>query len=109
MLHAQASCNRGSGPVENQGGPAAGLARYFAVPPAHAMIPSGAQRLHRGFFGGVAGGITFYAIGLRLAIANLAGRVDPLQEPVAEALDGLANAGNFRDVDARANYHVSLN
>jgi hypothetical protein len=69
------------------------------------MIPAGPQGLHGGFLGGETRGIALEAIRLRIAIADLSGGEDALQETLPEALDGLADARDFRDVDARAYDH----
>ena len=70
------------------------------------MIPTRAQSLHGGFFGGEAGRVTLHPIRLGIAIANLAGRENTLQKTLSEALDGTADAGDFGDVDACAYDHV---
>src|SRR6476661_5112733 len=57
--------------VKCHGGPASGHADHLAIPPAHAMIPSRAQSLHRSFLGGEARGITLNSVSLGIAIANL--------------------------------------
>ena len=54
---------------------------------------------------GEARGITLHPIRLGIAIANLSRGKDALQKTLPEALDGLADAGNFGDVDARAYDH----
>ena len=92
-------------PWNDHGRTASGHAGDFAIAPAHAVIPAGAESLHGGFFGGEARGIALEAIRLGIAIANLSRSVDALQKAVPEALDGLADAGDFGDVDARAYDH----
>jgi hypothetical protein len=69
------------------------------------MIPARAESFHSGFLGSEARGITLDAIGLGVAIANLFGCVNALEETLSEALNGLADARNFRDVDAGAYDH----
>src|SRR5579862_120032 len=91
--------------MESHGGTAPGHARDFAVAPAHAMIPSGAECFHRGFLCCESRSITLKAVRLRVAIANLPGSKNALYETVAKALDGLADAGNLGDIDACAYDH----
>src|SRR5271165_372300 len=91
--------------VEGDGGPASGHAGDLAIAPADAVIPARAQGLHGSFLGGEARGITFESIHLGIAVTHLAGGEDALQKTVSESLNGLADAGNFGDVDARAYDH----
>src|SRR5579863_2055153 len=93
--------------MESHGRASAGQARDFAVAPADAMIPASAQSLHRGFLGGETRCITLETIGLGIAVENFSRGEDALQKTVPEALNGLADAGNFGDVDACAYDHVS--
>src|SRR5206468_11349042 len=91
--------------VKGHGGSASGQADHLAIAPPHAMIPARAQSFHGRFLGGEARGITLHAIGLGIAIPNFSGSINALQEALPETLDGLADAGNFGDVDARAYDH----
>jgi hypothetical protein len=70
------------------------------------MIPAGAESLHGRFLGGEASSVALEAIRLRIAIANLSLSENPLKKTLPEALNGLAYAGNFGDVDAGAYNHV---
>src|SRR5947209_19877883 len=83
----------------------AGQARNLAVAPTHAMIPACAESLHRGFLGGEARGITLKTIRFRVAVADLAWGENAVKKTLAEALDGLTDAGYFGNVDARAYDH----
>src|ERR1700691_6074526 len=76
VLHAQAGGYLTGSPVKSNGRAAAGHADYFAIAPAYAVAPAGAQGFHRGFFGGEACGITLDAVGLGVAVADFARRVD---------------------------------
>src|ERR1700676_633150 len=94
--------------VKCHGRTASGLPEHFAIAPTHAMVPAGAQSFHGGFLGGEAGGIALHTIRLRIAIANLSGGKDALQETLPETLNGLSNARNFGDVDPCAYDHVCV-
>src|SRR5579864_2721360 len=80
----------------------------FTVTPPHAVVPSCTERLHRRFFRGEASGVTLDAVGLRIAVANLARGEDALEKAAAETLDRLADARNLSDVDPGANDHKRL-
>ena len=69
------------------------------------MIPARAQSLHGSFLGSEARGIAFEAVGLWSRSSGSLRGVNALQKALAEALDGLADARNFRDVDACAYDH----
>src|SRR6266566_5831069 len=92
--------------MEGHGGPTARQADNLAIAPPYAVIPSGSKSFHGGFLGGEARGVTLHAICLGIAISNLSRGEDTLQKALPEALDGLANARDFGDVDARAYDHV---
>src|SRR5208337_1411560 len=66
--------------VEGHGWTPARHAGHFAIAPADAVIPTGAQRLHRGFLGRETGRIPLEAIGLGIAIADLSRGKHALQE-----------------------------
>src|ERR1035441_169518 len=91
--------------VECNGRTATRHADHFAIAPPYAMVPAGAQSLHGCFLGCEASRVTLHAICLGIAIAHLSRSVDALQKTLAETLDGLADAGNFCDVDACAYDH----
>src|SRR2546423_15487610 len=78
---------------------------HFTIAPAHPVIPSRAQRLHRRFLGRKSRRIPFHSIRLGIAVANLALSKDSPHKAISEAFNGVANAGNFGDVDASANDH----
>src|SRR6266852_4054857 len=78
---------------------------YFTIAPAHPVIPSRAQRLHRRFLRSKSRRIALDAICLGIAIANFALSKNSPYKAISEALNGVANAGNFGDVDASANDH----
>src|SRR5580704_8120021 len=84
--------------VECDGGTASGLTAYFDVAPGDPMIPTSADGLHCGFFGGEARGITLNAVGLGFAVADLGLGKDPAQKAVAKAGDGRFDARYFRNV-----------
>jgi hypothetical protein len=91
--------------VEGDRRPPARHPRYLAVSPAHAMIRSRTQRLHRRFLGRETRGITLEAIRLGIAIANLFRGKYALEKARSEAFDGLADARNLGDVNACAYDH----
>jgi hypothetical protein len=90
------------------GGTLAFAAHDFNIAPADAMVPSRAQGLHAGFFGGEAGGVTLKTVGLALAVLDFAFRKDATKEAVAEAFDALANAVDFGDINAGAEDHANI-
>src|SRR5260370_33524928 len=61
----------GSLAVKCDRGTASRLTTDFNVAPCDPVIPSRADGLHRGFFGGEARSVTLDAVGLRLAVADL--------------------------------------
>src|SRR5205807_3078307 len=82
---------------------------HFTIAPAHPVIPSRAQRLHRRFLRRKPRRVSLHAVRLRITVANFALGKDSPYKAISEALDGVANAGNFSDVDASANDHVISN
>src|SRR5450432_846141 len=106
ILHSQLRGEFPSLPVKGHGRPPSRHPRDFTIAPPHAMIPARAQRLHRSFLGGEARGVTLEAVSLGIAVANLSRREDALQKAVPKALNGLPDARNFSDVDARAYDHI---
>ena len=93
--------------VELERGPSAAQVGNFEIAPADAALPTRADGLHAGFFGGKPGGISLVAIRLALYICDLGARVNALDEASAVALDGCADAIDFRQVDADSNDHNS--
>jgi hypothetical protein len=85
---------------EGHSGAAALLAAYFEIDPANAAAPSGAQRLHGGFLGGEAAGVTLKFIFETLAIFDFVGRKDAAEKWLAVSLDGRLDARNFGNVNA---------
>src|ERR1700680_3852524 len=92
--------------VEGDGWTASGLAAHLNVTPGDPMIPTSADGLHCGFFGGEARGIALNTIGLRFAIADLGLGKDPTKKAVAKACDGRFDARYLRNVDAGADDHA---
>src|SRR5262245_14101700 len=75
---------------------------HFHVGPTHALAPARAQAFEDGFLRGPAAGELLGSALPRLAIADLARRVHPLQETLAVLLDHLGDAHAFHDVGADA-------
>ena len=75
---------------------------HLDVAPTDAVTPSGAEGFHASFFSGKAGSVTFEASGFSFAVEDFAFGEDAMQKTFTETLDGLANAGDFGDVDAGA-------
>src|SRR5512143_1560445 len=72
---------------EVDGGAAAGVAPHLDLFPGDAA-PAGADGLHRGLLGGKAGGVALGAVLLGVAVADLGGSEDAVEETRAEARDG---------------------
>src|ERR1700693_5506463 len=81
--------------VKDERGPSPGLAGDFNIAPAHPVIPPCPDCLHACFLGGEARCVPFGAIGLRLAVLNLAVGKNPFQEALAMALNRLSNPRNL--------------
>ncbi len=86
-------------------GTASGSSADLYVVPGDAAIPAGADGFHGGFFGGEASGVALCLVGFGFAIANLFGREDALEKTTPEALDGLGDPPDFRDIDTGADDH----
>jgi hypothetical protein len=73
------------------------------------MTPAGSEGLHSGFLGGESRSEALYAVGLRIAVADLGFGKDSAQEAITEADDGRLDTWYFRYVNASADNHaVSL-
>ena len=96
----------GSLAVKCDRGTASGLTTDFSVAPGDPVIPSRADGLHRGFFGGEARSVTLDAVGLRLAVADLGLGKDSMEEAVTKTCNGSFDAWYLRYVDAGADDHV---
>jgi YfiH family protein len=88
--------------VEFYGGAAAFLADDFDVDPADAAAPAGAERFHRGFFGGEAAGVALVFIFKALAVFPFGGCEEAAKNGLAVALDSGLYAADFGDVDSEA-------
>jgi hypothetical protein len=73
---------------------------------AHTPPPTRADGLHARLLGRESSGKALVAIGLALDVGDLGGRVNPLDEAPAMALDGRANPRDFGQIHSRAHYHV---
>src|SRR5436305_4331431 len=91
--------------VESHCGASSGHTDNFAVAPAHSVIPAGAERFHGRFFGRESRRIALHAIRFRVAVTDFSGREDALEKSDAKALNGLADARNFSDIDTSADNH----
>src|SRR3979490_2212654 len=76
-------------------------AHDLTIAPADAVIPARAQRLHRGLLGGKARGVPLDPICLGITVADFSGSKNALHKAFSEALDRMADARNFGDIDAR--------
>src|SRR5438309_3837216 len=85
--------------------PPSRLANYLDVLPAHAIVPTGAKRLHGRFFGCESRGIPLEAIGFCIAVADFAFGKDPADESLAKAIDRLSNWRDSGNIDPRAKNH----
>ena len=83
----------------------ASRSHHFNVAPSDSAAPSRTQRFHPCFFCSETGGVALESSSLALAVSDLAFRKYSLKEAVTEALDTLANARDFSDVDAGAEDH----
>ena len=97
-LHAEMCGDFCSFAGEGDGGAAALFADYFEIDPAHAAVPSGAERFHGCFFGGEAAGVTFEFILEALAICDFVGSEDAAEEWLAVTFDGGFDARDFGDI-----------
>src|ERR1700733_11819056 len=107
-----ARCERGRFAMQRDRRGLAALAHHFDLGPSDVAIPSGAHRLHRGFFRGETRGIALIArLAARLAVGNFTRSVDAFAKALAgyrvaeRALDPL----HFDHVDAGSDdvRHVS--
>src|ERR1700690_2895560 len=108
MNRPQACGELGRLAVESDGGPASGLTGDFNIAPANAVAPTGAESLHAGFFGGEAGRVALHAVGLGVAIANLAFGEHAVEEAGAMARQRVRDARNLRNVDPGADNQERL-
>jgi hypothetical protein len=91
--------------MQTQNWATAGCVSYFDTCPDNPAGGSGAQRFHRGFFGGKARGKTFGGVLFTLALPNLLLGKDASQKAIAKARDGLRDARNFTDVHSGSYDH----
>src|SRR5215467_2920427 len=89
MDSSELRCKFGRLAVENDSWPSSGFAVDFDVAPTDAVVPAGAKRFHRRFFGRKARGIAFIAVRLGVAVAHLLFRKDSSQKAISKAGDGL--------------------
>jgi len=87
---------------EGDGGAAAQFADNFEIDPAHAAVPSGAERFHGCLFGGEAAGVTFEFILEALAIFDFVGGEDAAEEWLAVTFDGGLDARDFGKIDTQS-------
>src|SRR6266849_10061579 len=107
VSRAQSGCELGGLAVEGNGGAASGLAAHFNIAPTHPVVPTRAEGFHSCFLGRETRRVTLHAVGLRLAVADLALGVDSLQKAIAEARERRRNPWDFGNVNAGANDHLS--
>src|SRR5260221_6025563 len=92
----------------DQGRPARGPNDDAAVAPIDAAAKAGAERLRASLLRCVALGIAGDALVAAVGALALHGREDPVEEAVAEALDGARDAADIDEVAADAEDHGSL-
>jgi YfiH family protein len=102
VFYAEAFADFAGFAVKFHGGAAAALADDFDIDPADAAAPAGAERFHRGFFGGEAAGVALVFIFEALAVFAFGGGVKAAEDGFAVALDGGFYAADFGDVDSEA-------
>ena len=81
------------------------FSHYLAIAPADAMVPSGAERLHGGLFSSESCSIALHSVCFGVAILHLRLGENSFEEAQSEALNGLANAGHFGNVDSGSDDH----
>ena len=84
----------------------AGHSHDFAIAPAHAVVPSSAERFHRRLFRGESSGIALHPVRFRVAVAHFGLSEDSLEKSQSETLDGLADTRYFRDIDSGSDDHA---
>src|SRR2546429_3064481 len=85
--------------------PPSRLTYYLDISPAHAIVPSGAERLHGRFFGCESRGISFEAISFCIAISDFAFGKNSADESFAKTVDRLCNSRNLGNIDTGADNH----
>jgi hypothetical protein len=107
VADAEAGSDFGGSAGKMHGGALAGEAHNLELGPGNATADAGAKRLGCGLFSGEAGG---EALGGGLpflaAVGDLTGRVDAMEEGVAEPGDRMLDAGDLDHVGAEAEDHV---
>jgi len=85
---------------------APGVGHHLHLPPADAVLPQAhPQGLGEGLLGGKAQGQARGGPDLAPAVGDLLGREDPVQKPVAVALQDLGDAGHPHQINADAVNH----
>ena len=105
-LHAQARGKLARLAAESNRRSSAGLAPHLDVSPCHAVFPSGADGLERGFLGGKACRVAFDAIGFGVAVPDFILGKDAAQKALAEPLNRGGDARHFDNVNAGPDYHA---
>jgi hypothetical protein len=82
------------------------LTEYLDIAPSHAPVPAGTQRFHGSFFCSKPRGVALDPISFRVAVPDLLFGKHATKKPLAETLDGLANARDFGYVDSRTHDHA---
>lgn len=91
--------------AEVQGGTLAGETPDLELSPGNAVLNAGAESFGSGLLGGKAGGKALGGGGFGAAIRDFLIGKHAAEEPLAKALDGPRNAGNFDQIDAGADEH----
>ena len=95
MAHAQCIGDLPGRSVQRQRRFSAGCADNLDIDPTDAVAPACPQRLHGGFFGGKASGEALGPIAVPVAVSDLGGCEDSLQETLAVPVYSLADAVYF--------------
>src|ERR1035437_8958957 len=80
---------------------------HFEILPGDTAAPARADRLHAGFLGGEARGVSLVLVGLALHVRDFRRRVDAADEFLSVALDGCPYARDFRQIHAGADDHLN--
>ena len=91
--------------VELERGAAGRQICHFEVTPPDAASPTSAERFHPRFLGGESGGVALVSIGFSLGVGDFALGVDTFEEAAAVAANGIPDARDFAEIDARADNH----
>ena len=96
----------GRAAVEFETRASVGFADDLNLKPVHALTDAGPEGLGAGLLGGEAGGQAFGGIASAHTVGLLAGCVDAIKKPGAEAIQGALDAIDLHQIYARADDHI---